>query len=305
MIRRLPVLLIGVLWVGVAHADQPDAKKRAAQIFADAKAAYARADYATAARRFEEAAIIAPHPATLLNAAEAWELAGDAARAAEVCDRVIGEPYLDARYHEAATLRLSSLSSKVATLDIVGPTTIRVSIDKGPETAPRRARVAPGRHAIAFTDSATHRTHRGVVELSAGETRRIEARLPEDTASKPLPPPLPSAPRPVEIARVEPGGASPSLGTWISFGVAAIGVGVGAYFGARTLSSRDDFEASPTTATRDAFYRNRAIANGAFLTAAVAAAVGIVTWAATPRRTVGIGPAPMADGAGLLGRASF
>jgi hypothetical protein len=309
--RLFLAIAIAIASPRVAGAQPSDAKKRAQDLFAEASAAFARNDYATAARRYEEAAVHAPHPATLLNAAEAWELAGDAARAAELCDRVVSEPYLDARYNEAARLRLDRLRERVATLDFVGAPVMRVRIDDGPETSMRRARVMPGRHVLSFIDSTTKRVHRGVVEVAAGETRRIEAKVPDDARPAPA-----QAPRVAPVAPLEPGhreadagrsggGWGPPAGAWIAFGVAGASAAVGGYFGVQTLRSRDDFDATPNAATRDAFYRNRSIANGLFLAAGVAAVVGVVVWASTPRRDAQVGLAPAPDGARVVARVEF
>ena len=54
-----------------AEGDEP--KKQAAEQFSLAQAAFARKDFATAAAAFEQASALAPHVATQLNAAEAWE----------------------------------------------------------------------------------------------------------------------------------------------------------------------------------------------------------------------------------------
>src|SRR5437868_2667472 len=70
----------------------PDEHDRAAEIFRQAQAAFARREFSAAAAAFEQAASFENHPATLLNAAEAWEAVPDEVRAAEDCDRVLAMP---------------------------------------------------------------------------------------------------------------------------------------------------------------------------------------------------------------------
>src|SRR5579859_1368405 len=86
----------------VARSAPPadDARARAAESFREAQAAFARRDFAAAAAAFEAAADFAPHPAALLSASEAWERAGEPARAADDCDRARSLPVAAERSEE-------------------------------------------------------------------------------------------------------------------------------------------------------------------------------------------------------------
>ena len=57
-------------------ADNKDAKKKAAARFKEAEALFQKHAYTEAGQAFEEANAIAPHPAVLLNAINAWSLGG-------------------------------------------------------------------------------------------------------------------------------------------------------------------------------------------------------------------------------------
>src|SRR5438445_551534 len=108
-----------------------DVHKRAAESFREAQAAFERREFAAAAAAFEQAARYEPHPAPLLNAADAWERVGDLARAAEDCDLVLAMPSLSEPSRADAERRLARLLPRVATLVVRGPRTALIRIDGG------------------------------------------------------------------------------------------------------------------------------------------------------------------------------
>ncbi len=93
------VVATGTAWAQPADGD----RERAAETFRQAEAAFARREYAGAAAGFEEAGRFVPHPKTFLNAAEAWELAGLAARAATACERALGLPDVPSALRDGST----------------------------------------------------------------------------------------------------------------------------------------------------------------------------------------------------------
>jgi hypothetical protein len=202
----------------------------------------------------------------------AWELSGDYVRAADICDRVIAAVAEDSRYHEVAAGQLARLSSKIGTLELRGAAGTRASVDTDPPQAlPARIRVAPGRHRIAV-DGASEATHSMIVTVGAGETKTLDARAERAAPGAPAP----SVP-------ASSGSSGPPLATTIAFGLAGIGAAVGVIYGLQTLGARNDFDETPTRATRDGFYRSRLIANAGFALAGVAAAVAVVVWVLAPR----------------------
>src|SRR4051812_2488963 len=122
--KRAPFVLvaIAIACAATAHADDA-AHKRAAESFRQAQAAFERRDFAAAAAAFEQAATFEPHPAPLLNAADAWERAGEPARAAEDCDRALAMPNASDAHRAEAGQCLERLAPKLATLDFRGPST--------------------------------------------------------------------------------------------------------------------------------------------------------------------------------------
>src|SRR3954468_1332556 len=101
--KRAPFVLvaIAIACAATAHADDA-AHDRAAESFRQAQAAFQRRDFAAAAAAFEQAAGFEPHPAPLMNAADAWERANEWARAAEDCDRVLAMPAVDPEFRSTA-----------------------------------------------------------------------------------------------------------------------------------------------------------------------------------------------------------
>ena len=76
-------------------------------------------------------------------------------------------------------------------------------------------------------------------------------------------------------------------------------------FGAMTLGARDDFDANPTSGTRDAFHRYKAITNVAITVAGVAAAAGVVMWLTLPSSRDGVPTAVGISADGVVARVRF
>jgi len=311
-LRVTIVVILGVVCTHDARAaPSPIARAHAAERYREAQAAFALREYASAAAAFEEAAAVVPHPAALLSAADAWERAGDPARAAEDCERARSLSELGAAsasdgvdYAADASACVTRVRSRVALLQIRGEGVLAARIDDGPEQAlPVRRWVRSGHHVIVVRD----------LVLTSAEPRRLEldvARGEERSLEVPGAPSPPSPPRPIPssapIAIPTPAPAPTSLpappptaipnapptrpgrrlptGSWVAFGVAIPANVVWGVFASLTLSAQGDFNASPTQATASTFYRDRAFADAAFGTAAVAACVALVWWLASPAR---------------------
>ena len=300
-----------MLVASVSHAESPDARRRAAEQFEEGKRAFASGQFVEAAEHFQQAALIAPHPAALINAAEAWERAGDAARAVELCDRIAAAPYADARFVDAALAMSRRLSPRIATVDVTGPEGGKASIDGSTEVPiPHRFRLRAGKHEAMLTDSA-RRVRKVALDVAAGESRVVDPGPTRDAPAVVPPrtsPPAEPAPAPPPPSSAS-GSAASSAGTsvipWISFGVAAAAAGVGGYFAVQTIHSRDDYRATANRTTSDAFYRNRLIANVGLFGAAAFAVTGVVLLVVAPSRTTHVALVPSRDAAVLVGRIAF
>lgn len=290
MTRPRPSLALGILLV--AHAAQAaptdDARARAAESFREAQAAFERRDFAAAAAAFETAAGFVPHPAAWLSAADAWQRAGEPARAAEDCDRARAVPDLaeagaadHADYARDAAQCIERVRGRIALLAVSGAGATAVRVDDGPEQLlPTRRWVRPGHHVLTFVDLQSSRTRRTELDVRAGEERPVDATPPPPaatSASQPVAPAtsIESSPMPAR------GHGIPTL-AWVAFGLAvpaAVAYGV---TGVMTLEAQHDFDAHPTTSARDAFYRDRTMADVAFAVALGAAAAGVVLWLLAP-----------------------
>jgi hypothetical protein len=255
-------------------------RERASRSFGEAKAAFALHKYTAAGAAFEEAARLVPHPATWLDAAAAWEAAGELARAAEDCDRALalaadGAPAAD------ATHRLERLAPKIATLDLRGRPALLARVDGGdPTPVPAKRRLAPGHHRVVAREPGSGEERSVEVELAAGEAREVDldATLPPPAPPPPSAPPEPRAPLARETPIAPRPSTGPPLGSWIAFGAAGVGGGVATVFGVMTLDAKSTYEKNPTHATLDTFKSDRLATNIALGGAALAAAVGVAVW---------------------------
>jgi hypothetical protein len=286
---RLSLALGILLAAHVAAAASPDDERaRAAESFRQAQAAFERRDFAAAAAAFEAAAGFVPHPAAWLSAADAWQRAGEPTRAAEDCDRARAVPNLEdaaaadhADYARDAAQCIERLRGRVSLLAVAGPGATAVRVDDGADQLlPTRQWVRPGHHVLTLVDLQSSRTRRLELDVRAGEERTVDA----TTAAPATTPAPPRAPPPTASESTAAPAHSRGIPTasWIAFGLAvpaAVAYGVTAVM---TLQAQQDFDASPTASRRDAFYRDRTMADLSFAIALTTAAAGVVLWLLAP-----------------------
>src|SRR5580658_7461743 len=127
---------------GPARADDPskstqeEFRAAAKKEFSEGDAAYARGDFTGAAGHFEAAYRYAPHPAALLNAAQAWEGAKSYARAATLYAQYLREAPPDAAPRSTASQALKQLAPKIAELDVAAPGLTDLGVDGRPVDSP-------------------------------------------------------------------------------------------------------------------------------------------------------------------------
>lgn len=220
-----------------------------------------------------------PHPAAWLSAADAWQRAGEPARAAEDCDRARAVPNLPdasaadhADYARDAAQCTDRVRSRVGLISVTGAGATAVRVDDGPEqVVPARQWVRPGQHTLTLVDLQTSRTRRLEVDVRPGEERSVDATT---SAPPPAPPPAPIITSETSAAPARRHGIPTA--SWVAFGLAvpaAVAYGV---TGVMTLQAQQDFDASPGASARDTFYRDRAMADVSFAVALTAAAAGVV-----------------------------
>jgi hypothetical protein len=303
MRRAATTLFVLLALARAAPARGDDAHQRASESFREAQAAYERRDFAAAAAAFEQAGRYEPHPAPFLNAADSWERVGDFARAAEDCDSVLAMGGLTETQRTDGERRLARLITKVGTLTIHGPRTALVRLDGGVGFhPPATRRLAPGRHLVATDDLVTQSNRSLEVDLAAGTEKMLDVASPPPSEVSP-----PAAPRPTASAETPTARAASHpvpVSAWIAGGAALASAGVATTFGFFTLASRDDYNRTPTLATRSAFYRNRLITDLAWGASAVSAIAAVVLWR-VGASSGDVGIAPAQGGGVLLGRVSL
>jgi len=275
---RALVCVAMLMLVATRAIAEPTANERAAESFQQARAAFGRREFTAAAAAFEQAAEYAPHPVAWLNAAEAWAKAEEPVKAATDCDRVLDDPTASAVHRKEAAARLEVLSRRVATLQIWGEG--RASLDGGaPFSLPSRRRSAAGPHVVSFMDS----QRRVDVTARTGEVTEVALeRAPASAAPVRVAPPAPApAPAPALVPLPAHSRSIPVVSI-VAFGAAALGAGATTFFALRTSSARDDFDTTPTAATRDSFYGARLATNVALGASVLALGLGVAFWLFSP-----------------------
>lgn len=324
-----------------ARAEEPaapsaEARAAATRAFEEGERAFRAGDYVRAAGSFEEAYRVAPHVASLWNAARSWHRAGEIARAANLYARYLREAPADAPDRDAATAGLGQISPKLGKLEVFAPEAGEVRVDDQPVEG-GSIYVNAGSHVISARKG--DRELRRTEVVGAGEVRSIA--LVEEAAPSPSAPPSlsPSPSRPPSPSPPPSLSPSPSpsrssdAATETATGggrrgwsptVVIIGAsltGASGLFtilsGLDTLKARDTFDAEPSQDNLDAGLLKQRRTNILIGTTAIlgtltgVAAIWLVDWGgkakeqppaassggATPARIrVGVGPGSVALG---------
>ena len=279
------VIALGILLgAAVARAEPPPSpppasRADAAASFREARAAFTRGDFAAAAAAFEQAARAAPHPATWLNAAEAWAKRDDWSRAAEDCDRALDVPDGDPAIRREAETRLQVALVHVATLEarFTPPRAWGARIDGATiQPLPVRRRLVPGRHEVILVDLASGREETRLVSIAAGQTVVVDA-PPSAPEPRTAPAGETNAAASAASSNAPPPGALVALGIGGAAGIATAVVGF------MTLGAKRDFEDHPTQGDLDDFHRDRLVTNVLLGVSVVAVAAGIAWWVLSPK----------------------
>lgn len=300
-----------------APADKAEKKEdpaaMARRFFNSGQKAFAEGRFTDAAKAFEEAFRLKPHPAPLINAGDAWEKAGEYALAARIYQRVLEMPEATEQDRADAVDRLARLSPRLGVIELLGDPSVRARVDDDEFKGGSRVYVFPGEHKVTLVDvdGAKQRT----LDIAAGTTRSVdlvtlrpgEKSEPDDTSARPTevePPP--------DVGETK-GGIRPL--TWAAFGVAAIGVGGAVYFGLQVNDAEQSYNDDPNQDDLDRFNQNKLLTNVSLGVAVVGAGVGtfflirdLSGKKKTPAEPVGRVPvdvAPVHGGAVLIGRGRF
>jgi len=222
----LPFLSAMVLWSASARAEDDDAKTA----FDHGLRAFREQRFAEAAESYERSASVRPHPASLVNAAEAWERDGNFVRATRACDRALALE-LDAPERARIEERRTRLLRLVGTVELKSTEPLSVRLDEGEVIRPPvLVRLSPGVHRLALVNLETHVNAAREVSIGAGERQTIDLSTP--------PPPRESPPPNVDVLAVRPKSSGPPTAAWIVFGVAGAAVVPVVVIGAMTASAR-------------------------------------------------------------------
>ena len=243
----IPVALPPVVPQAVAGTVSPKDKKKAAARFKEAEALFQKHAYAEAAQAFEEANSIAPHPSVLLNAINAWSLAGQPARAAALSQRLIDDGQTDEKSKEEARSKLADLQGKIGRLNIRGAQLKQLTLD-GKAIEPGEVIVDPGDHQIeAEVDG--HPVRRKV-SVVAGSSQQILLDAPATAATTAAATTAPAATTASEAPAESKKGLPPAVvyvGGAITLGL----LGATIWSGLDTVKARDEFDQKATKTEAD------------------------------------------------------
>ncbi len=297
-VRVLGTCVAGAIAVVVcsapAVADERDVAMAEA-LFRAAKELQAQGKNAEACPKYEGSYKLDPKPGTMLNLATCHEAAGNTASAW-------------ASYAEAASLaarakqgdrerfakkKVAELEKKLAyvTYEVPSSGGVEVTVDGKPlppAAVGTRVPIDPGDHAIeAHAPAKKAWTSTFTV---AGGPSEISVKVPEledDKAALP-PEPAPAVQPPREASSA--GGTQRTLG-WITAGAGVVGLGIGGFFGARTLSEKSTVDSNCTgsfcnsdgLAANDSAKSAATLSTIGFVAGAVLVAGGIVLVLTAPR----------------------
>ena len=278
--------------------DAPDAADEVGSLLDEAGAAYAAERYRDAAELFERAFAIDPVAPLLFNAAQAWRLAGERARAADGYARALeldrtGSTRLDALSRRTAEEKLAELRRDLAIIQVDSPRGATLEVGPARVTVPARVHVEPGRHVVRLDDRGTCSSQE--LDVQAGSTTRVAFVLAPPTAPPPLPREVPSSGSegvgPAETG--DQGLASHHVAGIVTLGLGgALGV-VTAVLGVQTLRADDDWEASGFTdlPVREEAVRLKTATNVTLTFALATAGAGTILLLTPDSRTsVALGP---------------
>jgi len=280
VIRSRVIVAMLLVSTGAFAAEPDDTHARAAAQFEAARAAFAKREYAAAATAFEVAAALEPHAVSWMDAADAWERAGDYLRAARDYERVLVLEAVEPRYRVDTERRLAAIAPRLATIVIAGPTGVTGRLDDREDVvSPSRIRVWPGSHVVTAGVPPTNIT----IDVPAGGARTVvlsAAAPPTPTkTSAPSTAPPPTADASADVA---PRKRGVPTATWVSFAIGAAATSACLVLNSVMFADKMRFEQSPTADRADAFHRDRALASVAGGVAIASFVAGGVLWLAAP-----------------------
>ncbi|MCA9623872.1 MAG: hypothetical protein KC731_32845 [Myxococcales bacterium] len=187
--RRLSAfLLAGLLMSGPAHAQ--DAGEQAIALGVEALAHYEQGDWGTAYELFAQAEAHYHSPVFLLHMARCRRSEGAFLEARRIFQRIVDETFDEeapTQFHSAkrdAAAELKALLERIPRVEVVADDSTAVGVDDHRGLSNQVFEVDPGKHVVWAERGSTRRDR--VVDMSAGQLRRVILELP--------PPPSPPPP---------------------------------------------------------------------------------------------------------------
>jgi tetratricopeptide (TPR) repeat protein len=307
-----------------AHAqDKVDKRTRdkARKEFGDGQKAYEAGDFKKAQKHFMKANELIPAPQ-----AEYWiamsiykqgnkddaKKALEAFLAKEDASKVGDEKLSEAKNALKELVAADATEVKVAT----EPSGASVIIDGEAQMGetPMALKLTPGKHQLVVS-APSYESKVVDFEVKAGEPSEQKVQLvPKEAEVAPTPPPA-ETPAPTPPPEPPPKAES-KLPAYITLGVAAVGAGVGTFFGIQALSAKSDFDKHPSESLADDAERDALIADMAFGVAVTLGVTGVVLLtsggeeaekpvATTKRSRWAVAPYVSPRGGGAAARLSF
>jgi tetratricopeptide (TPR) repeat protein len=277
--RRLPLILGLALLVGApgalagptkgASSAAPGAAD-ASRYFQAGQKAFDAGRFNEAAQAFEQAFQIMPNPAPLINAGDAWEKAGEYAKAARDFQKVVHLKGATDQDRTDAIDRLARLKPDLGTIELLGKSSQRARIDDEEFHGGEDVFVYPGDHKVTLVDV----QGAGVrdVRVDAGTARSVDLQslLPAKQAGS-----TQEKGAGVQGAEVSKHtGISPL--TWTAYGVGAIGAAGAVVFGLQANSAANSYDSKHDRGDYDTFNRNKLLTNISLGVGVVGVGVGTV-----------------------------
>ena len=254
---------------GTPHKDTGADARR---FFEAAQKAFDAGRYVDAARAFEDAFHLKPHPAPLINAGDAWQKAGEYAKAAQDFQRVLGLPQSTDQDRADAIDRLSRLKPQLGTIELLGKTDQRVRVDDNEFKGGDRVYVFPGKHKVTLLDVDGARLRS--LDVAAGTVRSV-------SLSTLMPGKEDNQQREGSKAAGDHGVRGGSGGgirplTWVAYGVGVVGAAGTVFFGLQANSAANSFDAHPNRDDYDKLNQDKLLTNISLGVGVVGVGVGTI-----------------------------
>lgn len=250
-----------------AEAAQEGEGDAARRFFDAAQRAFSEGRYVEAAHGFEQAYKHKPHPAPLINAGDAWDKAGEYAKAARAYQAVLALAAANEQDRIDATDRLTRISPKLGVIELVGSQQLRARIGDEEFRGGARVYLFPGEHRVTLVD--VDGSGERVIALVAGTERSVDLTtlLPAKATTGAADEAGPAQDTPEASTGIRPL-------TWAAYGVGALGLIGGVVFGLQVNAAEDDYNQAPTQEALDRFKQNRLLTNIGFGVGLVGVGVG-------------------------------